>query len=318
MAVSKRAENTGINRIPTFFYSSAREGMADLLAHAPSASREQTGVLLPRYIGWSPLEGSGVFDPVRESGRRYDFYALREDLSVDIDDLEARLETGRFQFIVVIHYFGRTDTHIGQLRVLADRYDALLVEDLAHGFFTAALGGGAGTWGDVSLYSLHKQFPLADGGMAVYRNDSLLTNQTSTRSELAESILQYDWRAISMVRRRNFVKLTELLLRLSNVDKGFSLVWPSLPELDVPQSLPILLHGSNRDHVYHAMNGQGFGMVSLYHTLIPEVGDSAGVLSEVSRRIINFPVHQDIEPRELSDIVHAFEAAIHSGLEDEA
>lgn len=317
MAISKRAVNANVNRAPTFFYSSAREGMADLLAHAPDTTHQLTGVLLPRYIGWSPHEGSGVFDPVRESGRTYDFYGLRDDLTVDLGDLTMRLANGRFLFVVVIHYFGRTDPHISQLRSLVHKYGALLIEDLAHGFFTSTLNGGAGQWGDVSLYSLHKQFPLADGGMVVYRNDSLVTEQSSVRPELAEAILQYDWHAISISRRRNFTQLTSLLIPLANVASGFRLLWPALSEYDVPQSLPIILNGSHRDFVYNVMNEHGFGMVSLYHTLIPEVRSNAGVLGEVSRRIINFPVHQDVESRDLPEIVRAFKAAILSGLEEQ-
>lgn len=288
---------------PVLFYNSAREGMRDLLANVPGAGG---GVLLPGFIGWSPREGSGVFDPVREADIPYGFYALNDDLSVNIDDLRHRLNAGTFDVLVVIHYFGRTEPHLERIRQLADEWGVLLVEDLAHGFFTACRGGKAGRYGDANLFSLHKQFPLVDGGLVSYANPSLVSDQVGTRPDLASSVLSYDWHAISESRRQTFAALTSMLSDLSGLDRDFRLIWPALDDHDVPQSLPVYVVGEERNGIYERMNAEGYGMVSLYHTLIPQLAGSFPALVDLSRHIINFPVHQDVDPAQLAAMVDSF------------
>jgi len=51
------------------------------------------------------------------------------------------------------------------------------------------------------------------------------------------------------------------------------------------------------------MNKAGYGVTSLYHTLIDEIGDSYTVEHEISDRILNLPVHQDAEKRDLDQML---------------
>lgn len=287
----------------TLFYGSAREGMGDLLTNGTVRGG---GVLLPAFIGWSAREGSGVFDPVRESGSPYGFYGLNADLSVDVDDLAARLAAGRFAVLVVIHYYGRTEPRLAEIKQLADEHGALLVEDLAHGYFTAQQQGPAGSTGDVLLYSLHKMLPLADGGQLVYRDPSLVSAQAETRPDLARVVLDFDWRAISVRRRENYLALERALAALPGAGSAFHLLWPELSPDDVPQTLPVYVHGDVRDALYESMNESGYGMVSLYHTLIPEVREGFPVTADVARHIINFPVHQDVPADSVEQMAQEF------------
>jgi hypothetical protein len=262
-------------------------------------------VLLPAYIGWSPREGSGIFDPVRETGAEIGFYNLNSDLTVDMNDLRSRIADSFTRVLVLVHYFGRTEPHLQAIRSLATAHGILLVEDLAHGFFSAQSKGGASRFGDVSLYSLHKMFPMATGGLVTYRDASLLTGQVGTAPHLSEQFLAFDWQGISEARRTNFVVLSGLLSELTSHGVLFELMWPHLDEFDVPQSLPVRILGIGRDHIYRGMNLEGFGMVSLYHTLIPQVADFANLI-DLSNCVINFPVHQDVVPEQLVDMVRMF------------
>lgn len=291
----------------SFFYSSAREGMLDLLARGAIGAG---GVLLPAYIGWSAREGSGVFDPVRQSGAEYGFYGLNPDLSVEIDSLEHMLAQARPAVLILIHYFGRTEPNLARIRELADEYRVVLVEDLAHGFFTAQQNGPAGRSGDVLLYSLHKMFPIPDGGQVVYRDRSLVSAQADTRAELARTVLNFDWAAIARQRRDNFTALTTELSRLVQSGSPFRLLWSELSPHDVPQTLPVYVLGGVRDQLYGRMNDLGYGMVSLYHTLIPEVGASFPVTDDLAKHIINFPVHQDVTSESIVPMAQAFGALL--------
>lgn len=305
--VTKTASSPGTFRTPTFFYHSAREGMGQVLENVPGGAR---GVLLPGYIGWSPLEGSGVFDPVRAAHVEPGFYGLHEDLSPDLDEVEELAKTGRFRVLVVIHYFGRVVATMPELRAITDRYGLLLVEDLAHGFFTALEGRAAGLHGDVCLYSLHKMFPMETGGMVSYASNALAGGATSTFPEAAGQILNYDWARIAGRRRANFAGLVERLTRIEGHGTDFTLLWPSLREGEVPQSLPLFIQGDNRNAIYHAMNAAGVGVVSLYHTLIEEVRGSFPRLDALASHITNLPCHQDVPEDSLDGIVEAFERSL--------
>ena len=46
------------------FYSKARIAFSELLGYLNIGEFDK--ILLPAYIGWSSIEGSGVFDPIAE------------------------------------------------------------------------------------------------------------------------------------------------------------------------------------------------------------------------------------------------------------
>lgn len=314
--VPKTATDPDGLRMPSLFYGAAREGMRDLLAQPEVWRGEGRGILLPAFIGWSAHEGSGVFDPVTDLGLQPGFYDLDRNLGVDLASLEARLAEGDYDVVVVIHYFGRTERSIDRIRELTDRHGALLLEDLAHAWFTHALGGPAGRAGEVSLFSLHKMLPVPDarGGMLTYRNPERLTGQRETEPGLSRAVLDHDTWGIARRRQQNFRVLTDLLAALPELDVAFELMWPVLDEDDSPQTLPVRVLGSDRslrDHVYSEMNREGFGMVSLYHTLIEQLRDHTE-MARLSQQIINFPVHQDVPPEVYPALVDSFRRALGS------
>jgi dTDP-4-amino-4,6-dideoxygalactose transaminase len=306
--VTKVATRTDVARRPAFFYSSAREGMQDFLNNVRGS--DSRGALLPGFIGWSPKEGSGVFDPVRALGMRAGFYGLRENLTLDLNQIVDLARTGEYRVLVVIHYFGRAETQMAKVRQIADEYDLLVVEDLAHAFFTSMIGRSAGLYSDMNLYSLHKMFPMPIGGMVTYSGESLVHQQRSTVPELAVEVMSFDWETISRRRRENFTGLVNRLNAVPEAGERFHILWSKLNEYDVPQTLPVLISGDGRDNIYTSMNNRGYGMVSLYHTLIEEVRFSHPALQQLSRHIINFPLHQDVMTRDLDALVDAFRIAL--------
>ena len=309
--ITQTATSPQTHRLPSLFYRSAREGMQDVLAQPAVLPNPGAGVLLPAFIGWSPREGSGVYDPVQGLGLRAGFYDLNPDLTVNLSKLEAELQRG-YRVLVLIHYYGRTEPQLEAVRELADRHGALLVEDLAHGFYSAQLGGVAGSRGDINLYSLHKMFPTpgAQGGMIAYRNTRLLAGQQETAPELARLILNYDWAAIGVARRRNAEAVLAALHKLPECGREFELLWPELAPGDVPQTLPVRIRRGDRDHIYHVMNADGYGMVSLYHTLIEPVREDFAEMVALSKSVINFPVHQDLDPMHIPGMMQAFQSAL--------
>lgn len=312
--ISKTAVRPESFLTPTLFYRSAREGMQDFLSQSQVLPDTSAGVLLPAFIGWSPREGSGVFDPVCTLEIRAGFYNLNADLTVNLDTLENELKAGAYRVLVIIHYYGRTEPRMLEIQKLAQQYGVILVEDLAHGFYSAVLGGVAGTYGAVNLFSLHKMFPTpkAVGGMLTYRDLSLLRAQKETAPELARFILNYDWAGIARIRRKHFEDITQQLKALPEYGEFFELLWPDLVQTDVPQTLPVRILSGNRDHIYQAMNADGYGIVSLYHTLIDNVQNFLEMVV-LSKSITNFPVHQDMDAAYLKGMITSFRNALHSG-----
>lgn len=306
--VAKLASSPMAFRRPTFFYSSAREGFQDFLRHHCSTSGH--GVLLPAFVGQSPREGSGVFDPVRNLSLPHAFYDLHDDLTVDVGKLEQLAASGNYRVLVVIHYYGRCEPRISEVRSLADRHGMVLVEDLAHGLYTAARGGPAGRFGDLSIFSLHKMLPMPDGGMVTYRNVQLAEQQSSTRPELATELLFYDLAGIAERRRENYLGLTARLMALPQCDRSFRLLWPHLNGTDVPQTLPVYIEGQGRDALYDRMNAEGIGVVSLYHTLVDAVREAHPRMVTLSRHVTNLPCHQDLATTDLDAIVRVFRSTL--------
>lgn len=77
-----------------------------------------------------------------------------------------------------------------------------------------------------------------------------------------------------------------------------------LPKGIIPQSFPILIKKGNRDLIYEKMNQSGYGVVSLYHTLIEplnslEFSDSL----DLSHQILNLPTHQDVDTNQYVEMV---------------
>ena len=72
----------------------------------------------------------------------------------------------------------------------------------------------------------------------------------------------------------------------------------------VPQTFPIRIIKGDRNKIYELMNQHGYGVVSLYHTLIEPLQRSEYQASiDLSRCIMNLPVHQDVDADKYAEMV---------------
>jgi len=253
-------------------------------------------ILLPAYVGWSPREGSGIFDPVRELELDYAFYRLDESLGIDMGSLRGAIARGNARVLLLVHYFGHVDPAYAEAVSLARGACLRIIEDEAHAMLSDLVGAACGRLGDVCLYSLHKLLPMNSGGMLV-RNTLEAGPGQPGRGEAASALWRHDLAAIAASRRRNAQHLYGLL---DGMEGDVEPLWGPPAESEVPQTLPVRLLRANRDAVYHGLNRAGFGVVSLYHTLIEPIAPTAFPDSHrLARRILNLPVHQDILPEQL-------------------
>jgi dTDP-4-amino-4,6-dideoxygalactose transaminase len=168
---------------------------------------------------------------------------------------------------------------------------------------TDVVGGICGRLGDACIYSFHKILPVQSGGAAVINDaESPLARTLEADPDCAVPLYDYDLNRIADRRRANSLVLDRLVRELAPEIEPL-LGAPGCREF--PQSYPVLIRNGSRDRLYHEMNAAGFGVVSLYHTLIapisPECFPAAG---KVSRHILNLPVHQDASEEALELMVH--------------
>lgn len=289
-----------------FAFPNARSAMKAFLSAIELKENEE--VMLPGYIGWSSREGSGVFDPIKELKLPYCFYRISNDLEIDIEHAENLLKARNIRVLLLIHYYGFVDPNACQLAEMARNKGCLVLEDEAHAMLTDLIGGRAGRFGDAAIFSLHKLLPLRIGGALLLNNiECCRVDKLRCLEDPDLSLWQYDLKNIADTRVRNGRKLIEMLKTI----KGVRLLRDEIKDGEVPQTIPILLEKCSRDDVYHDLNNRGYGVVSLYHSLISEIDISKHPSSKyLSAKILNLPVHQDISEEQVEYLVKELQESI--------
>ena len=202
--------------------------------------------------------------------------------------------------MLLIHYFGFVDPGAERAAQLAAEAGVTVIEDEAHALLTDLVGGACGRLGGACIASLHKLLPVSGGGGALI--NAAGREQFGGLAGVAgtPSPFESDLAAIAAARRRNAAELVALLEPLAGrVD-----VLRAPAESEVPQTLPVIIREANRDELYERMNAAGFGVVSLYHTLIEQIPrDEFPESFELSRTILNLPVHHQADAGSLAALV---------------
>ncbi len=120
---------------------------------------------------------SGVM-PLIEAGLRPVFYRIRPDLSIDLDDLRAKLGP-RSRAVIIIHFFGFT-VDLAPLQDLRSKGIAL-IEDWSHSFLQGSPAHLPALQGDVQVFSFWKLVPSGVGG-AIRRGPSWRAAPAQMRS----------------------------------------------------------------------------------------------------------------------------------------
>ncbi|HMB70753.1 MAG TPA: hypothetical protein VKU85_15670, partial [bacterium] len=168
MRITKKTTDPSAFRLAFHWFRRCRDGFEHVLRRPETRGRT---VLLPSYIGWGPVEGSGVFDPVRNARRRFLLYRMSRRLEIDVPGLSRLLRENPGCILLLIHYFGFRDRGVERVKKLAARHGCLVVEDFAHGLFTFFRNPVPDF--DYALFSLHKMLPYPNrtGGLLLARGD---------------------------------------------------------------------------------------------------------------------------------------------------
>lgn len=293
---------------PLEFTASARAGWKHLLTYF--SIKAPFSILLPPYIGITDREGSGIFDPVTETETPYGFYKLDEQLAVDLVDLEELFRTRKYKVILLAHYFGFCRTNLKAIMALCKFYEVILVEDCAHALGLHQPDILMGNVGDFALYSLHKFLPFSKGGILKNNNKNWLLDKLPQDLQLEEiwvnKFSSYDLGKIIQKRKSNY---RFLQLSLTGLE-GLTIMY-DLKEGDVPHDFPILIDNGLREKLYFQLMEWDVPTTALYYRLIdplqkPDFED----MRDISANILNLPIHQDLDRKDLEDMVNKLVKAL--------
>jgi len=144
-----------------------------------------------------------------------DYYCMESTSLAQVLEKEADVKA-----IVVVHLYGQMADMTAILE-LADRYDAIVIEDCAQAHGASLHGRKAGTWGDFGCFSFYPTKNLAalgDGGAVVTGDESM--------AERLMALRQYGWddERISQMdgvnSRLDEVQAAVLRVKLQHLDAG--------------------------------------------------------------------------------------------------
>jgi len=309
MITKEAKELTNYNNI--YFTSSARVGFRHLL-HSLEFNNDEK-ILLPSYIGITDKEGSGVIDPVETVGIDYEFYPIANDFSIDKDEFRIMAETRKFKAALIIHYFGFLQSDIEFIQKVCKDNSILLIEDCAHALYSSHKKTFLGDYGDFSFYSIHKFLPSKDGGILKINNSDYslapLKNSDKISSESLEIFSKARESEISRIRIDNYLYLLKLLKSVDDI----GIVYPKLDEGIVPMNFPILIKNISREKLYFKLADKDFPTIALYYRLVESISKKLFPIShQLSKTILNLPVHQDTSKEDIDTLVDALVKSIQS------
>ncbi|MBP1694839.1 MAG: aminotransferase, syn family [Deltaproteobacteria bacterium] len=166
-------------------------------------------VLMPDYNCGIEVEG------VLEAGARVEFYKVRRDASIDVEDLKRKV-TSRTKTVFIIHYFGFPQD-VEEILKITKSYGLTLIEDCAHALYSMHQDRYLGTFGDLSIFSIRKTLPVTDGGALLFntkerpKGDPLLNpSRINTAREIIDSVGRR-----GEIRKNIWIRGTGRLLRMA-------------------------------------------------------------------------------------------------------
>lgn len=275
----------------SYFMPSARSGWQVILDHLYTEN-ESCKILLPAYIGETDKEGSGIFDPIRATKVKYDFYKVDYDLNVDWEDFVSKLNASAYQLVLIIHYFGFYFLQTDKMIDLCKSKGIKTVEDCAHLYNFNHNFSIAGKKGDFCFYSIHKNLPVSTGGILQANNENGIEveEDPGTNCEYMETVSKCELTQIITKRRSNY----ELLYSKFKNLKGIRLL-RKLTNNDIPHDFPVIVENGLREKLYFYLIEQGIPVIALYYRMVDELDKEVYPDSfTVADSILNFPIHQDI------------------------
>jgi len=159
--INKEQQGLGDSPNGLAFTNSCRDALFQVLVHLKEIDAGVV-LLLPAYIGLSLEEGSGIYDPVIQSGIFHEFYKLDENLLPNIESINSITSRGSKFAILLVNYFGLLESRYSLLRSHLSSRSILVIEDQAHSLMSL---NSISKDNDFTVFSLHKFLGSNSGGI---------------------------------------------------------------------------------------------------------------------------------------------------------
>ena len=122
--IEKIQVNPDNYKINMFFYQRARDAMLEVVQQL--YDRGYRDIYIPGYIGWSPREGSGIFDPLnRIDGLKRHYYKMTSMLEIDVGAFKDDLE--KESILLIVNYFGFRDKNVDMVIKVAREKECVII-----------------------------------------------------------------------------------------------------------------------------------------------------------------------------------------------
>jgi dTDP-4-amino-4,6-dideoxygalactose transaminase len=285
--------NNGLN---LKMVSSFRDGFFQILENEKKNGSNR--ILLPAYIGLSLVEGSGLLDPVTQSGFEFEFYKLGQELDPDIEDILSKIDNFRPSIVLIVNYFGWEISNREDLFEQLKKRKVKTIEDDAHNLYKLHSHEMDIIRSDYQIFSIHKTLGCMNGGVVVSESKIPFIDETIDKYDLlafASSNQNY----IHKIRQENYYELGK---KLSVIKTPSHQIFFRTRRPSSPLNFPILMANKEVRHiVYTALIKNNIFPTSLYHRLIPNLEASDyPEAHNISNRILNLPIHQDVSQNDLT------------------
>jgi len=196
-----KGKDPNFNFKKVVFYPFGRNALYSILKEMKVSGKDS--VLLPNFVCHTAIKPFQMFT------KKVNFFRVKEDLSIDFDDLVSKVGKDT-KVLTVVHYHGFTD-NIERVMEICRENDIYLIEDCAQAMYSRHGGKLLGSFGDASVFSIRKTLPVPDGGALVVNNEEFEVKEPA--KELA------DEEGIELKNK----KLTNLILTWLQVRTGLFL-----------------------------------------------------------------------------------------------
>lgn len=168
--------------------------MAQILGFAPRLYRFSRDALHAWFRSLNFPKGATAWMPAFHCGMEVRaavdagfsprFYRIRQDLTIDKEDLAAGLRQHSGS-VLLIHYFGFPQPDSAGIAALCRQHGVPLVEDCSHALFSSSQDGLLGTLGDAATFSVYKTLGTSDGGALRVANGAVASPEPRSRPLIA-------------------------------------------------------------------------------------------------------------------------------------
>jgi dTDP-4-amino-4,6-dideoxygalactose transaminase len=275
------------------FTNSCRNALSQILHQGKSKNNL---ILLPAYVGLSLEEGSGILDPVIDSGLKFQFYKIDKEFNPVIDDLKEKIKQFSPNYLLFVNYFGWEITNRDELLELVKSFGIISIEDNAHCLENLFAEDEVNQEADYQIYSIHKFLGTQSGGAIKSRHSLDGIIDTIQMHDLLE-FSKCSPLSILAKRMKNFHSLMRYLR--TSEQEIYSLLHKTAPRTAL--NLPIIFKNHETRHLYYTkLTEAGIMPTALYHRLTPQIHkEDFGLSYSLSDRILNLPIHQDVDDSQI-------------------